>query len=304
MSDTACVFNIQRYSIHDGPGIRTVVFFKGCSLRCRWCANPESIPPQPLVFYSESLCSGCDRCIAVCPSQAIETDHNYRKKIDYSKCLTCGECTRECPSSALRIIGKNYTVEELVKEVKKDAPFYTESSGGVTLSGGEPLLQDEFAVKLLKRLNKAAIHTAIETGGNVPLQAVEKVLSYTDLFLFDLKHVDSCEHKRLTGAPNQQILENLRYIAEAGGNVQVRTPIIPGYNDSPEVIDGIARIANELSGISSIELLPYHNYGQGKYAGLGQEYRLDAVIPPTKERMYRLKETLEKQVSIPIIYKE
>ena len=304
MSDAARVFNIQRYSIHDGPGIRTVIFFKGCSLNCLWCSNPESISAPPLVFYNRALCGMCGACESVCPSGAVAAHDDFGRDVDKHLCTLCGRCVAACPSGALKVVGREYGIDELLAEAKKDRPFYTQSGGGVTLSGGEPLLQSEVAAALLARLVGAAIHTAVETAGNVPREAVERVLPHTDLFLYDVKHVDSERHRRLTGHGNERILGNLSYIGEVGVPVLLRMPVIPGCNDSPDDIARVAGVASRIRGLQGVELLPYHDYGINKHAASGRQYGLRDVRPPAAEHMQGLRAMLSERLDVPVIYSE
>ncbi|MFH1031678.1 MAG: glycyl-radical enzyme activating protein [Chloroflexota bacterium] len=262
------VFDIQKYSIHDGPGIRTTVFLKGCPLTCFWCQNPESQMVTPQIFLYADKCTRCGRCLKVCTTGAI-TISETSSQVDRDKCIGCGQCAEVCPNEARRLAGKYMTVDEVVREVMKDVKFYKNSGGGVTLSGGDPLFQSEFALQILQKCKQNGLHTVVETCGFVPWTTLEKVLPYVDLFLFDIKHIDSGKHKKGTQKPNELIIENIRKIA-ACKPVIVRTPLIPGFNDSPGDIESIARfVKSELH--SPMEILAYNKMGEGKYERLGRK---------------------------------
>ncbi|MCD8349497.1 MAG: glycyl-radical enzyme activating protein [Planctomycetaceae bacterium] len=268
----ACLFNIQKFSLHDGPGIRTTVFFKGCPLRCFWCSNPESIAPGPQVLWNRDRCTGCGGCVAVCPTQAITPGGGVGR----DRCRNCGACASACPNGALTISGKMYSLDEVVRECLADRDFYEESGGGVTLSGGEVTAQADFAVALLERLKGENVHTALETNGCAPADTFARVAGAADLILFDVKHHDAATHLAGTGVDNRLILDNLSAMVAEGREVLVRIPIIPGYNDSRDDAVGFARLLHGL-GVSSVQLLPFHQFGQNKYDGLGMAYPLDGM---------------------------
>ena len=264
------IFDIQRFSIYDGPGIRTNVFFKGCNLRCKWCHNPESQRMEnDLLFYHEK-CVGCGACAAVCD------------KTFTHDCTGCGKCADVCRHGAREISGRTVSADEIVQIILRDKRFYETSGGGVTLTGGEPLLQADFAQVLLEECRKSGIHTAVETAGNVPYTAFERILPYLDLILFDIKAFDDETHRKLTGVSNRLILDNANKLKESGVKIRFRTPVVPGYNDVET-----EKIADFVSG-EEYELLAYHETGCGKYKALGREYLLSDVIPPTKEWMSSL----------------
>lgn len=272
------IFDIQRYSIHDGPGIRTVVFLKGCPLRCKWCSNPESWQPYPQLFYASSRCIGCLTCVKNCPNQEI-TAEKGELKIHWEalKQEQLG-WVEECPTKALSVKGTWMTAEEVYAEAAKDIAFYQRSGGGVTLSGGEPLQQAEFAAALLKLCREHGIHTAVETTGCVPQENIQKVLPVTDLFLYDLKSADSKVHEKWTGVSNDRILENLKWLSEKGADIFVRTPMIPGINDKEQdILDMIEVIQKD--GIFNYDILPFHQYGSGKYLSCGIGYAMQDVKP-------------------------
>ncbi|MHB1130766.1 MAG: glycyl-radical enzyme activating protein [Chloroflexota bacterium] len=270
------VFDIQRYSIHDGPGIRTLVFLKGCPLRCEWCCNPESQGAGPEIEFRSSLCQQCGHCLLVCPRGAVNVNLNVTDtaaKIDRNACDACGLCAEGCPTGALRLVGRWLTVDDVMREVLRDAAFYRRSGGGVTLSGGEPLAQPGFAAELLRACYEHNIGTAVETAGLVGWPAFEQVLPYVETFLYDVKHMDDVEHRRLTGVSNRLILENLRRLRELDAAVILRLPLIPPLNTSAENLGATADLAAEL-GIKQVHLMPFHQLGKDKYRRLGLDYEL------------------------------
>lgn len=285
------VFDIQRFSLHDGSGIRTIVFLKGCPLSCQWCSNPESQGVKPVVMYKQEECLHCGRCEAACKLKAI-SPHN-KTFIDRSICTGCGECVNACPSGALVLKGKTMTVQQVVKELKKDATTYRRSGGGITLSGGEPLVQYEFASELLKACKAQGWDTAIETTGCGSETAIEQVIPYVDTVLLDIKHMNPEKHKQYTGVTNELILKNAQMISRISNTV-VRVPVVPGFNYSEEEIEEIAKFATTLRGVRSIHLLPYHTFGENKYDLLGRNYELDGVSPIKPEELEKYKETVER----------
>jgi len=272
------LFNIQRFSIHDGPGIRTTVFFKGCPLRCRWCSNPESWHDHPEIVTYDAKCTRCGRCQQVCPVDAIAISDQGRK-IDRAACNLCLKCAEVCPTGAIAVTGQWMSLEEVMKEVEADSLFYKNSGGGVTLSGGEPLMQREFALDLLKECQAKAFHTALDTSGYAPWEVLDRVLDHTDLVLYDIKHMDSERHGEGTGKGNGLILDNARRTA-AKRKTWLRVPLIPGYNDSVEHLGAVARFGLEI-GAEKVSLLPYHIWGKSKYERLGRKYPMDDLpLPP------------------------
>ena len=270
--NSALITNIQGYSIHDGPGIRTVVFFKGCPLSCRWCANPECISGKPQVGFNEILCQGCGKCIETCTNNAINLDKD-KHRIDYSSCEACGKCVDNCSYDALIKYGTPMTVDEVWDEVKRDKIFYDTSGGGVTVSGGEPLLNPGFVRELFELCRKEQIGTCVETCGFVNPDALKEVIPVTDLFLFDLKQVDSDLHKEYTGHYNDKILKNAALLMEEGVDVIFRQPLIPGINDSEKNIETASDFLKSLGERAlKLELMPFHRMGKDKYKALDMEY--------------------------------
>lgn len=270
------VFDIQRFSIHDGPGIRTTIFLKGCPLGCLWCHNPESRKPAPEIAYYKTKCIGCGKCFQTCPNGAIIEGET---RIDRAKCQICGKCAEACPAEALRLIGKQMTVREVVDVAIRDLPFYKTSGGGVTISGGEPYYQYPFLLALLKTLKNEGLHTTVETSGTVSPEKLDATAPYVDLFLYDIKIIDPARHKQYCGADNALILQNARRLAESGAQIKYRTPIIPGYNTNEEDLRQLGEFIKSLPGEKELELMAYHHIGSGKYEALGMEYPLETIKP-------------------------
>ncbi len=286
------VFNIQKYSIHDGPGIRTTVFLKGCNLRCLWCHNPESFDQNPQIQHFPDRCIGCGACFQLCLEGAHRmTDDG--KVFDRDVCKVCGRCVEECYAGSLVIMGEEMSVEEVLTEVEKDRPFYETSGGGVTFSGGEPLLQIEFTAALLKESKRRHLPTAIDSALNVPWETILKVKPHTDLFLIDVKTLDNDLHRKLTGVGNSRVLENLKRLADGNVEIWVRVPVVPDIvNDSESQIEALVDFIGGLEGIEMVELLPYHRLAEAKYRSLGLEST--RYETPTAEQMERLKAVLTR----------
>lgn len=279
----APVSDIQRYCVHDGPGIRTVVFFKGCPLRCRWCQNPETQSPQAQLMVFPNLCIGCGACIAACPQNAVTAaDGVFRT--DRSRCTACGACAAACYAGARTIVGAERTVGEVERAALADAVFYRNTGGGVTLSGGEATMYPGFASELLRRLQKAGVHTALETCGHCAWEDLERVLAHTDLVLYDIKHADPAAHKRYTDVGNETILDNLARTCRMGKRVVIRFPFIPGVNDSEANIRETARIAVG-NGVKEVHLLGFHQLGENKWHGLDMPYACAGYQSPTDEAL-------------------
>ena len=288
------VFDIQHYSIHDGPGIRTTVFLSGCPLKCLWCQNPESQELNPQLFFRYDKCTGCGECISVCTQGAI-TLNGKIVQTDRGLCNSCGECVRVCPNEARTIIGKEITSGQVFKEVSSDKMFYEESNGGVTLSGGEVLLQPEFSSAILEVCKNDGIHTAIETSGYSSWENIKLVLTYTDLVLFDFKHFDDNEHKKLTGVSNKTILQNVKKIwHDLKIPIIARLPVIPGCNDSIMNIKQTASfISTELDKSIEVHLLPYNDLGRAKHKNLEQPWNGFSGKIPSDEKMNEIAKIIE-----------
>jgi pyruvate formate lyase activating enzyme len=266
---TGRIFDIQRFSIHDGPGIRTTVFFKGCPLRCLWCHNPEAVAHDAHLSYVAARCIGCGCCVSVCPHGAHRLDTELGHVLTRDACTACGLCAAECRGEALELVGRDASVAEVLGEVLRDRPFYDSSGGGMTLSGGEPLAQPEFALALLRGARAAGLHCAVETCGAVPWDRFEAVLPLVDLFLFDLKESDAVLHRQFTGASNTLIVDNLRRLHERGASLVARLPLVPGVNDRDEHFEAVAALLNGLPRLLGVEIMAYHALGEGKRARLG-----------------------------------
>ena len=261
---------IQRFSVDDGPGIRTTVFCKGCNLHCVWCHNPETISKGASLQFNAGMCIHCGMCVSACPSDAHAFEQEVHT-IDRVRCKVCGACAQTCFSGALKILGEERTVSEILGLVLRDKDFFDNTGGGVTFSGGEPMLQHEALRQALELCKDYGLHTAVDTAGNVPFSWFEEIMPFTDLFLYDLKCFSSSAHKRWTGVANELILQNIQKLGERGAKVFIRTPLIEGVNTDESEIESLARFASALEGVQLYQLLPYHDYGAGKYETLGQE---------------------------------
>jgi pyruvate formate lyase activating enzyme len=287
------VFDIKKYAIHDGPGIRTTVFLKGCPLRCPWCHNPESMRRQPEHGLRSSRCTQCGACIEVCPYQAISFIDNL-PLIDTGKCQLCGRCVDICLAGAREIIGREMSVREVINEIEKDVIFYDQSDGGVTFSGGEPLMQPEFLLTLLNQCKRRRIHTADDTSCYTEPEILERISEKTDLFLCDIKHMDNDTHEQWTGVENSLILRNIKYLSETGKKIIIRVPVIPGFNDDDVNIEATGEFAASLQGISRIDILPYNRGGQEKAARLTTRIEPLYAETPDEDKMNSTAEILQR----------
>ena len=297
---TGTIFNIQRYSINDGPGIRTTVFLKGCLLHCKWCHNPESISPDKEILIREDRCIRCGECFLRCNYFAVKSlDGEYIT--DQETCAQCGRCVEVCFTDARAIVGKEMTVDDVMNEVEKDVIFYNQSGGGVTFSGGEPFLQHEFLIELLKASKQKNLHTAVDTSGYISSEILQKASRFIDLYLYDVKTLDNNIHKSFTGVSNKLILENLKRLTEWQKNIIVRVPLIPTLNDSLEAMQGIGYYVASLKSINEIHLLPYHRTGIEKYNRLGVEYSFKKDLMISKENLNKFQDELLRYIPTVVV---
>ncbi|WP_346961973.1 trans-4-hydroxy-L-proline dehydratase activase [Clostridium sp.] len=288
------IINIQKYSIHDGDGIRTTIFFKGCPLSCLWCHNPESQNYSEELMYNEEKCTGCMTCIETCHKRAISKEENH-VVTDRNKCDLCKNCLDYCVNNAREIVGKEYTVAQLIKEAEKDRMFYEESSGGITLSGGEVMTQNmDYIEELLKKLKKKGYNIAIDTCGQAPYENYKRVLNYVDTFLYDIKLMDNEKHMKYIGKSNKVILDNLKKLSEAGANINIRIPLVEDINADDESIEEVIKFLKNNINVQKINLLPYHNTGKSKYERLQKVYEGVNFKAPSEKRMKTIKESFEK----------
>lgn len=290
---TGLVTNIQGYSIHDGPGIRTVVFFKGCGLECRWCSNPECISANAEVGFIKNLCTKCGKCSGVCPDDALDYQEGKYPGIDRRRCNGCSICSMACVYKALITYGQLMNAEEIFDVVKRDKMFYEASSGGVTVSGGEALLQPLMVAALFEKCRQEGIHTCVETSGYAAESAFQQVLPLTDYVLFDLKLMNPDKHQQYTGKPNNLILSNAKLVAKSGVVTLYRMPLIPGINDDAQNIKDTSEFLKGLGNNTRLELMPYHRLGKGKYESLGKKYLLPDVPIPEQEYLESIKKAFE-----------
>lgn len=294
----AFIFNVQKYNIYDGPGVRTLVFFKGCPLRCKWCANPEGLERKYQVMFKRNSCLDCGACVPVCPVGIHTMTKDFKHVLDRSiDCLGCRKCEDICTQSALSIVGQVKTVSELMDIIEEDRMFYEMSGGGVTLGGGEVTAQSEFAVNLLMACKQQGINTAIETCGYAKREAILQMAEFTDLFLFDIKHIDPERHYQLTGVRNERILENLKELLHHRYNVKVRMPLLKGINDRQEEIDGVIKFLTPFrddKNFKGIDLLPYHKLGVNKYNQLDKEYGIQGDPSLSSHDLDRIESWIKK----------
>jgi pyruvate formate lyase activating enzyme len=280
------LFDIKRYSINDGPGVRVTVFFKGCPLSCRWCHNPESISFKTEKLYNKNKCIGCGSCVAVCPENALTLTKTDGVVTDFEKCILCGKCAEVCPTKAIEMSGRDYSEEEVMTAVLKETNMMDASGGGVTFSGGEPLMYPEALKSLLIRCGREGVHRAVDTSGSVRSAVVEEILPHTDLFLYDLKLMDAQAHRKWVGADNALILKNLRLISDHDKEYHIRIPLVEGVNtDDENITETIAFLKGLQRKPTVVGLLPYHNIASKKYEKLGKVYNDQGMAEPSKERM-------------------
>jgi pyruvate formate lyase activating enzyme len=290
---TGIVFDIKKFSIHDGPGIRTTVFLKGCPLSCWWCHNPEGQAQQPELILRPERCIGCGACVDVCERDAILPDRDSTST-DRERCTVCGACVEACYAEAREIVGWEMTVAEVMDEVERDRAFYDQSDGGVTFSGGEPLAQPGFLCELLRACKNRTLHTCLDTCGFAPWEALDRARGDVDLFLYDLKLTDDARHRQVTGARSAPILGNLRRLSEYGHRIVLRVPIVPGINDDEANLREIGLFAADLPSLERVDLLGYHRVGRDKYRQLGKVYRMPAVDPPSSQRVAEIARRLRR----------
>ena len=283
---TGQVFDIQRFSIHDGPGIRTTVFLKGCPLRCLWCGNPESLRQEPSLSYLADRCIACGACLPACPERALSADAAGKAVLDRSRCTVCGDCVSECDPKALELVGREMSVDEVLQAALRDRDYYQASGGGLTLSGGDPVFQPQFAEALLRGAKSQGLHCCVETSGYALWGAIRGLLPLVDLWLYDFKETDPRLHEQYTGKPNALILANLRQLHAEGARIRLRCPLVPGHNARQEHLDGIVAITRELAQLEGVELLPYYDLWRAKLKRFGLESKLPvSVKPPDRDAM-------------------
>lgn len=289
---TGIIFDIKKYALHDGPGIRTTVFLKGCPLCCLWCHNPEGIGATPQILYNNRRCIACGECLSVCPEGAL-SNTSEGITTDSAMCKSDGACAEICPAEARELVGKTALPEDILDTIKKDIPFYDQSGGGVTFSGGEPLMQPNFLLECLTLCGQEGIHRAVDTTGYAKLESIKQIAMQTDLFLYDLKLMDSEKHKQFTGVSNHSILNNLKYLARSGAQIIIRFPLIPGINDDNENIDLVGMYLRILPEIENVHIIPYHRHQENKYVRLDIENKVRDMPVPTSEDLSRAKKRLE-----------
>lgn len=288
------IFDVQRFSLHDGPGLRVLVFLKGCPLRCIWCSNPESQGSNIEVMFESEMCKkNCTVCVDRCPVGAISKRSSCDLIVDSERCNGCGLCAKICPRRALKIVGTRVTSNALLYVIQRESPFFRRSGGGVTLGGGEPTFQPDFGLQILKGCQEVGIQTAIETCGYAPWSTLQKFSENADLVLFDLKQMDNAKHKRLTGVENVLILENLVKLSESRSNIVVRYPLIPSYNDTDKDIESLVEFLKLLRNVCRVELSPYHSFGEVKYQMLFRKYLLKGLRPHDSQQIYSIKQKIE-----------
>ncbi len=294
------VFDVKRFAVHDGPGVRTVVFLKGCPLSCAWCHNPESVRPKPELAYYPQRCIGCGACVEACPNGVHSFSSSGTHLLARDRCEACGRCAEDCYAEALVLIGKRMSVGDVLSQLVEDRSFYDTSGGGITLSGGEPFAQPSFTRELLRACRQSGLHTAVDTSGFATWTVIDPALPYASLVLFDVKHLGSAEHRRWTGRDNELILENLRRISDAGVPIEVRVPVVPGANDDEEHLDAIAELLSTLPTLTGVRLLGYHGLAGSKYESIGRPSTLPTVDSPSRERLGALAARFHERCQVPV----
>jgi pyruvate formate lyase activating enzyme len=284
--ESGMVLDIVRFSLHDGPGIRTTIFLKGCPLSCKWCHNPESQSYKPQLSFDSSKCTNCLDCIPICPTHALSATSG-KLAVSFELCNACGDCVQTCPTDAFKIYGRLRTTDDVISIVLKDLAYYKNSGGGMTISGGEPMAQFKFTLDLLKAAKRNGVHTCVETCGYAPTERFSQLLDYVDIFLYDYKETDPVTHKRLTGVSNRLILKNLDFLYNQKANIILRCPIIPGINDTEEHLSGIRSLYKKYPNLGAVEILPYHNMGKTKAERIGATYELRDIATATREQGLR-----------------
>ena len=285
------IYDIKHFAVHDGPGVRTTIFLKGCPLRCLWCHSPESQEAKPQIAFNPNRCIGCGSCVESCQVGALLSPGN----IDAGKCTLCGSCVEECYSNALEMIGKYVHVVYILNAVERDRAVIEKSGGGVTISGGEPLSQPDFTLRLLTTLKEEGYHTALDTCGHAPKDVLENMLPYVDLLLYDVKHMNPERHRELTGVSNDTILSNLRHVAKRKKRIHIRMPLIPGVNDSEENLENTCSFIKSLDMVDTIELLPYHRLGVSKYSAINKEFVLKQLLPHEPDELFRIRDFIAEK---------
>lgn len=303
MADSAHIADIRRLTVHDGPGIRDTVFVKGCPLRCLWCHNPESISSVPQILFHSNLCVKCGECVPVCKNQ-VHFLEDGKHELNRDKCTVCGRCMDVCLTGALTLCGSEMSSQQVFEKILHDRDFFSQSNGGVTVSGGEPLLYPAFTAALFQKCREAGIHTALDTCGAVPWDAFEKVLPFTDLVLFDVKGADPIQHEKNTGRRNGQILQNLNELGHGNIPIEIRIPVIPDHNDSDAEFETVGKILAAVPSVIAVRLLAYHSMAREKYRAAGMRDTMPQVDPPSMEHLLHLASILKHQVACPVITPE